>query len=493
MPASAPEPYRNISSQLIVHNRAAYQLFEDLATNNIIKERHLCLLRRIVYDCKGESSCTTPQAVLARRTKRPKERVKRHLREVERTGWIRHQREGNTWRTIVTAFLPLDQALEAIADAHGCDAVEARRYLEHLQKQGIRLPWDLAETQEEANAAACSVEDPEALIAAAQAARAAGEFQHCADLLRQAASIVEQCHATPLASASFFDAKAGGKTAALQNAQTYPATQSDTTLMSRNHDLESFDPPLPPRGKRAGKIHDTEVTRLLVAEDVFTVEEFAAMPLQDVQAVLACDDIANAKDEFRPHRIVKRLRLAQHGLWTPPVQARNNTPRWAKACPRCAHYIAIDLADVGRCRRCGWRPASPADDTISMKETVGQTESSQDHAMEIAQGPALSSIGSSTYDLCEVWRAVQQKLAATIPSDISSTWLEPCRLVAIDTTDGQLEAMVGAPNVFVRDEIVVYYRNQLERCFSDLLGQSTHVHMVIDSGDATLAARAHAR
>ena len=80
-------------------------------------------------------------------------------------------------------------------------------------------------------------------------------------------------------------------------------------------------------------------------------------------------------------------------------------------------------------------------------------------------------------DLDQVWQQVLAQLAAQVEPPAYDTWLAPSRLLLLD--DG--EAVVGVPNVFVRDEFVRTYAAQVEAGLHQHCGQPIALHVIIGS------------
>lgn len=75
----------------------------------------------------------------------------------------------------------------------------------------------------------------------------------------------------------------------------------------------------------------------------------------------------------------------------------------------------------------------------------------------------------------EVWNRVLESLLPQIPRNEFETWIKPSRL--FDVQDGS--AIVGVPNIFVRQEIERRFLGSLQAALDEILGYRIELHVVI--------------
>ena len=74
-----------------------------------------------------------------------------------------------------------------------------------------------------------------------------------------------------------------------------------------------------------------------------------------------------------------------------------------------------------------------------------------------------------------VWQQALALLQAQLAAESFTTWIQPSRLLLLD---GEI-AVLGTPNVFVRDEIAAHYRRLVEAAVGQVLGRPITVEVVI--------------
>ena len=85
-----------------------------------------------------------------------------------------------------------------------------------------------------------------------------------------------------------------------------------------------------------------------------------------------------------------------------------------------------------------------------------------------------------------VWRHVLGAMEDRLPRAEFETWIKPCQLLALDAGSGADEApraIVGTPNVFVRQELEGRYHNALLAALQGQLQQPVDVHCVIGAAE----------
>ena len=97
--------------------------------------------------------------------------------------------------------------------------------------------------------------------------------------------------------------------------------------------------------------------------------------------------------------------------------------------------------------------------------------------------PVLPADTTGRKDLLDLWQAVLDQLAPTLPPNEFATWLEPTRLLEIDGQD----AVVETPNIFVRQEIEGRYLAAMTAELHRLLNSPVRLHLVI--GDTLSSSR----
>lgn len=80
-------------------------------------------------------------------------------------------------------------------------------------------------------------------------------------------------------------------------------------------------------------------------------------------------------------------------------------------------------------------------------------------------------------ELATTWRAVLERLSQDMPPDTFTTWLQPTALLHLD--DGR--AVIGAPNVFVRDELESF-RDVMTKQLRAEAGQVVNLEFAIGTG-----------
>jgi chromosomal replication initiator protein len=77
-------------------------------------------------------------------------------------------------------------------------------------------------------------------------------------------------------------------------------------------------------------------------------------------------------------------------------------------------------------------------------------------------------------ELRPIWQSVLQRLKPQLDAEAFSTWLAGTVLLALDD-----QAVVGADNVFVRDELVGHYQTEIAAALAAEIGQPVDVEIVI--------------
>lgn len=103
-------------------------------------------------------------------------------------------------------------------------------------------------------------------------------------------------------------------------------------------------------------------------------------------------------------------------------------------------------------------------------------------------GPARSPERSAAVDLHvqSVWQRVLGMMEDHLPRAEFETWIKPCRLLVLDVGSGAgeaIRAIVGTPNVFVRQELEGRYHSALLAALQGQLQQAVDVHWVIGAGE----------
>ncbi len=89
--------------------------------------------------------------------------------------------------------------------------------------------------------------------------------------------------------------------------------------------------------------------------------------------------------------------------------------------------------------------------------------------------PASEAVAPEQHARSQLWAAVQERLRTTVDPGEYATWLEPTRLLEID---GDI-AVVGAPNIFVRDEIERRYKAECVAHLAAVIGRPYSLELVI--------------
>ena len=78
-------------------------------------------------------------------------------------------------------------------------------------------------------------------------------------------------------------------------------------------------------------------------------------------------------------------------------------------------------------------------------------------------------------DLAGVWQQALDRVSQVVPEDAFEVWLKPATLLLLE----ERLAVVGTPNVFVRDQINQQYRDHLQSALSTVCQRSVVVETVI--------------
>ncbi len=134
-------------------------------------------------------------------------------------------------------------------------------------------------------------------------------------------------------------------------------------------------------------------------------------------------------------------------------------------CPRSPEALYADpqLAD-----------ASPAQWSAVEAAWAVMAEQRRGQSRIAPRAAQPSPTGASTSDN-SVWPAVQKRLAQDVSAADWRTWIEPLALLEID----EGTAIVGAPNVFSRDQVAAIYAGPLEESLAAELGRTVRVEVVI--------------
>lgn len=79
------------------------------------------------------------------------------------------------------------------------------------------------------------------------------------------------------------------------------------------------------------------------------------------------------------------------------------------------------------------------------------------------------------HDLAATWTEVLDQLAAQLDAEALAIWLAPSRLLVLEHDT----AVLGTPNVFVRDAIETHYRTVVEAAVRAVVGRPLLVELVI--------------
>jgi hypothetical protein len=137
-----------------------------------------------------------------------------------------------------------------------------------------------------------------------------------------------------------------------------------------------------------------------------------------------------------------------------------------ESCPHCPEALYADhrLQD-----------ASPAQWSAVEAAWVVMAEQRGGQGQLVARAAPAPPAAASALD-SRRWSAVQERLQEETAAADWHTWIEP--LVLLDL--GGDTAVVGAPNVFVRDQVAALYAEPLAEALSAELGRPVRVEVVID-------------
>lgn len=85
-------------------------------------------------------------------------------------------------------------------------------------------------------------------------------------------------------------------------------------------------------------------------------------------------------------------------------------------------------------------------------------------AVPLRQSAAPPVVSTSHDALAATWQAVLERLRGLLPGSDVDVWLAPAQLLALDATG----AVVGTPNIFVRDQVVRCYAEPIQTALRDL-------------------------
>ena len=101
----------------------------------------------------------------------------------------------------------------------------------------------------------------------------------------------------------------------------------------------------------------------------------------------------------------------------------------------------------------------------------------RERALPEQHPPVMSTAVAMT---AQIWHAVLARLRQQLPPPVCATWLQPTALLALSDE----LAVVGAPNVFVRDELDQRYREAIVTALVDELGRQVSLEFVIEQSAA---------
>ncbi len=92
---------------------------------------------------------------------------------------------------------------------------------------------------------------------------------------------------------------------------------------------------------------------------------------------------------------------------------------------------------------------------------------------------ALNSRAEASDGFAAVWQKIQAELATQLSKNDWETWIKPAALLDLDQTT----AVVGTPNIFVRQEVGQHYRHHIERALATEFGYPLEVEVVIGTAN----------
>jgi predicted transcriptional regulator len=139
---------------------------------------------------------------------------------------------------------------------------------------------------------------------------------------------------------------------------------------------------------------------------------------------------------------------------------------------------------AGRARAQGTRQCLPTKQQTAQSlltltgDDAPQHDNPETDACGYSAPPSQDNLGGSgtlpsQHARTALWRTVTTQLM--VPPLAWSTWIAPTRLLVLDED----HAIIGTPNIFVRDEVTDVYRPQLETVLSTCVGHPVRIEVVI--------------
>jgi hypothetical protein len=434
--------------------------------------------------CGMGTSFDTTQSEQARRFLCPcrrrylsRRQILRLNEELDVADLIWREQRGNGYRTYITAYVPrpVPCAEEREASVEHAPQVHEPTYAE------VRQALDRA-------------------VAAGEVERAAMLAYQLAMLLARQANVDQAppVRPDPLPQPALFFGASDGDIH-----DTPLVTAASPTFRIKDSDIPDRDVESPVCGQPAGyggDGHDTHSTGKKHGKDVpvtaavsrlqawgvespAKLRRFAAAPLEQIDhAFLAAQQAGGG--------VGLGLAMLEHGVWqresrlVPPPgvnSIRGHQERhYTRLCPWCGvHSVRLTLPG-SCCEQCGRLPDVAVTTDTGFAPNRAQLPVPQGEAAVRSNSgkPAQSMPHANDGDNrdaahAELWHAVTTQLAVS-PTEWD-TWIAPTRLLSLDAE----EAIIGAPNIFVRDEVERRYQQQLAAALSTCCGGPRRVRIVI--------------
>ena len=204
-----------------------------------------------------------------------------------------------------------------------------------------------------------------------------------------------------------------------------------------------------PSTSNAAVAVETATTARLQEEgivDITVLNELHDHPIAQVEAVIRYVAHCRTRDDPRRPGLIVHLLRRGFGL-----RHRSRQPAASCAPPRTRGHVSSDLPVASGL------PAPPADDTPRDPLLPGAAVTPADDGLD------------------PVWQQALTVLQAQLAAESFTTWIQPNRLLLLE---GET-AVLGTPNVFVRDEIEAHYRPLVEAAVGQVLGRPITVETVI--------------
>jgi hypothetical protein len=203
-------------------------------------------------------------------------------------------------------------------------------------------------------------------------------------------------------------------------------------------------------------VRETEATRRLQAEgvgDPDVLQELGHRPLGEIERVIRYVARCRSADDLRRPGLIVHLVRRGFGTQRPSAAQggrRRDGDRRKTAGSVSSARGARAAHSIAAAEPRGYEPVAPA--------TAGEP------------------VAAGASELGQVWVSAQERLQGMLTSEEYEIWLATTALLMLK--DGV--AVVGTPNIFVREKLTESYRLQLEAALETVVGHAVEVEVVVD-------------